>query len=356
MAVFAGVVVLVLAIIGAAWTSSFQRQCRIDPIGVDIGPLPEPEGFWTPEFNLENLEKIHVGQGPEDVAGDSRGFAYTGTEDGWIKRISLDGNVENYTYVGGRALGLFMAPGDELYCAVIDKGLLKISKDGVVHLLTNEVDGSKLLFPDGVTVAQDGTVYFTDASTKFGLDDSLLDIVEGRLNGRVLTYDPTTSTTSVLIKDLGFANGVALSKNEDFIVFCETSRARLSRYWLKGDKEGTVDTFIDGLPGFPDNVWRSEQDGNFYIGLPAKRSKLSDWALKGPNRLLRCLMVNPTVLSLLDVSGGGRMIVVSPEGKLVKKYEDPTGKLMNEVIGGKIIGDFLYLSTIKYDFVGRLKL
>ncbi|CAM6105790.1 unnamed protein product [Calypogeia fissa] len=78
MAVFAGVVVLVVAIIGAAWTSSFQRQCRIDPIGVDFGPLPELEGFWTPEFNLENLEKIHAEQGPEDVAGDSRGFLYKG--------------------------------------------------------------------------------------------------------------------------------------------------------------------------------------------------------------------------------------------------------------------------------------
>lgn len=40
------------------------------------------------------------------------------------------------------------------------------------------------------------------------------------------------------------------------------------RLWLKGEKEGAVEVFLDTLPGFPDNVHLSKPDGNFYIGLP----------------------------------------------------------------------------------------
>jgi hypothetical protein len=43
-------------------------------------------------------------------------------------------------------------------------------------------------------------------------------------------------------------------------------RARVMRYWLKGDKKGDVETFLGGLPFFPDNVRFNELDGNFYIG------------------------------------------------------------------------------------------
>lgn len=121
MALLAGIVVLVLAIIAAAWTSSVQKTCRLDPIAVDFGPMPAPEGFWAPEFNLEKLEKIYVGLGPEDVAVDSQGMVYTGLKDGWIKRISVDGAVENHTFVGDQILGLAVGPGDEIYCAVPDK-------------------------------------------------------------------------------------------------------------------------------------------------------------------------------------------------------------------------------------------
>jgi sugar lactone lactonase YvrE len=67
-------------------------------------------------------------------------------------------------------------------------------------------------------------VYFTEASTKYRMKEYMLDAVEARPNGRVLKYDPTTSSTSVLVKEANFANGVALSKNEDFFLFCETSR------------------------------------------------------------------------------------------------------------------------------------
>lgn len=51
-----------------------------------------------------------------------------------------------------------------------------------------------------------------------------------------------------------FANGIALSPNEDFIVISETAASRISRYYLKGAKAGETDVFIDRLPGATDNL------------------------------------------------------------------------------------------------------
>ena len=34
---------------------------------------------------------------------------------------------------------------------------------------------------------------------------------------------------------------------------------RIQKYWLKGDKAGTSEIFVENLPGFPDNVSSNEE-------------------------------------------------------------------------------------------------
>jgi sugar lactone lactonase YvrE len=67
-------------------------------------------------------------------------------------------------------------------------------------------------------------VYFSDASSKFGLDSWALDYLEARPNGRLLKYEPSTKVTSEVLPHLSFPNGVALSEGEDYLVVCETQR------------------------------------------------------------------------------------------------------------------------------------
>ena len=76
----------------------------------------------------------------------------------------------------------------------------------------------------------DGTVYFSDASSKFAEEENHLDMLEARPHGRLLAYDPASATTTVLLDDLYFANGVALSEAEDFVLINETYRYRIRRY------------------------------------------------------------------------------------------------------------------------------
>ncbi|KEH42757.1 SMP-30/gluconolaconase/LRE-like region protein [Medicago truncatula] len=104
-----------------------------------------------------------------------------------------------------------------------------------------------------VDVAHDGTIYFTDASSKYSIKDSVLDILEGKPNGRFLSYNPATKKTTLLVSDLYFPNGVAVSPDQNFVVFCETSMMNCKKYYIHGSKKGSTDKFCD-LPGMPDNI------------------------------------------------------------------------------------------------------
>ncbi|KAJ9709546.1 hypothetical protein PVL29_001160 [Vitis rotundifolia] len=69
--------------------------------------------------------------GPEDIAYDTNShLIYIGCADGWIKKA----------FTGGRPLSVALGRAGEVLVADADKGLLKISEDGVVKLLTDEAE------------------------------------------------------------------------------------------------------------------------------------------------------------------------------------------------------------------------
>lgn len=70
--------------------------------------------------------------------------------------------------------------------------------------------------------ASDGNLYFSVASTKFGFLEWYLDVLEAKPHGQLLKYDPSLNQTSVLLDNLAFANGVALSADQDYLVVCES--------------------------------------------------------------------------------------------------------------------------------------
>lgn len=49
-----------------------------------------------------------------------------------------------------------------------------------------------------------------------------------------------------------------------FLIYC---RRRCSRYYIEGEKKGTIDIFAKNLPGLPDNV-RYDGDGHYWMALP----------------------------------------------------------------------------------------
>lgn len=46
-------------------------------------------------------------------------------------------------------------------------------------------------------------------------------------SGRLLKYNPVTKEATVLLRNLQFPNGVTMSKDGSFFLFCEGARGRL---------------------------------------------------------------------------------------------------------------------------------
>ncbi|KAL0835742.1 hypothetical protein Bca101_087631 [Brassica carinata] len=180
---------------------------------------------------LTGAEFIGVGllNKPEDIAYDrDSGLIYTGCVDGWVKRVKVmesanDSVVENWVNTGGRPLGLAFGLHGEVIVADAYKGMFNISDDGrKTELLTDEAEGVRFKLTDAVAVGDNGVLYFTDASYKYDYSQSSFDVLEGKPHGRLMSFNPTTRTTRVLLKDLYFANGVSMSPDQTHLVFCET--------------------------------------------------------------------------------------------------------------------------------------
>ena len=105
-------------------------------------------------------------------------------------------------------------------------------------VLTTEADGVPFKFTNDVDIAQNGIIYFTDASDKFAQKEYRDSALENRSDGRLLSYNPKTQETKVLINNLYFANGVAISSDKSFILVNETWEYRVRKYWLKGERAG----------------------------------------------------------------------------------------------------------------------
>lgn len=326
----------------------------IDPIAYTPSPARPLEGVLAPNTALKQAHRyvLTSGFGPEDVAVDSEGRLYGGLQDGRIIRILSDGSQEDFINIeDGRPLGLAWDASGQLIVADAFKGLLSVSPDGTVTTLSTEADGMPYAFADDVDIAEDGKIYFSDASDTYDQHEYMKDILEARAHGRLLMYDPETKLTTVLLKDLFFANGIAVSKGGDFVLVNETAKYRVTRYWLKGDKAGTSDIFIDSLPGFPDGI-SSGSDGTFWLAIPSPRNPVLDNAHSKP--WLKNIIAKLPKWASPGAIKMGMVIHLDGEGEILASYQDPSGEHISMVTSVEQVGDVIYLGSLTEPQIGLL--
>ncbi|KAF9613943.1 hypothetical protein IFM89_013478 [Coptis chinensis] len=85
-----------------------------------------------------------------------------------------------------------------------------------------------------------------------------------------MEYDPVSGQVIVLKSRLKFANGVALSEDNEFLLVAETGGAQILRFWLEGAKANTAEIIAE-LPGAPDNIKR-RANGEFWVAINNGRS------------------------------------------------------------------------------------
>lgn len=251
----------------------------IEPVAWQPPEAPPLTGPWAVNDALADVEWLgrDVGVGPEDVAIDDAGNLYVGYEDGRIVRFAPGGSDPALlANTGGRPLGLDFDPDGNLIVADGHAGLLRVTPAGDIEVLATAADGVPFRFTDDVDVARDGTIYFTDASSRFGpAGKGRDDILEHGGHGRLLRHLPAQGRTEVLLDGLQFANGVALCPDETCVLVAETGSYRVLRYWLRGERAGQVEVFVDNLPGIPDGISSNGHD-LYWVALYAPRNALLD--------------------------------------------------------------------------------
>jgi sugar lactone lactonase YvrE len=315
---------------------------------------------FEPNDRLQQATLISIAphEGPEDIAGGPDGLIYTGTGDGMIVRFSSGGaGVEPFADVGGRPLGLDFDGDGNLLVANATIGLQRIAPDGEVRLLSDSVDGEPVVYANDVAVAADGQIYFSDASTGFSpaafagtANAARLDVIEHAGRGRVLRYDPRTDETSLVVDGLNFANGVAVSEDQRFLMIAETGSYRLVRHWLAGPDAGKTDVVIDNLPGLPDNV-NNGLNGRFWVGLVVHRNKALD-AMSGMPWLRKIMLRLPPAVqpAIAPVS---HVFSLSADGDVLMDLQDTTARLP-ALTGVYETGDSLWLSALFGGATARL--
>ncbi|KAG6764106.1 hypothetical protein POTOM_031564 [Populus tomentosa] len=201
-------------------------------------------------------------------------------------------------------------------------GLLVVGPEGgVATQLAASAEGVPFRFMNALDVdSRTGVVYFTDSSIYFQRREYLLAIINADKTGRLMKYDPNSKKVTVLLRGLAFPNGVALSKDNSFILVAESFTMRVLKFYLVGSEIHGQETFIQ-LGRFPDNIKRTA-NGEFWVALNSGRGKIRrldstklqqetsiDWFVDDPVAVR--LTSGGKVVTVLDGNGGNALDSVS---------------------------------------------
>ena len=330
----------------------FLHAPNIEPAPYAPPIAPKMEGALRENSALRSVKLLAEGKlnGPEDIAVGNNGNVFTGLEDGRIVKISPDGEVVTFAETGGRPLGLQWGPRGDLIVADGGRGLLSVNLEGEVTVLVPRAETVPLEMADDLDVSSSGLIYFSDATgSEVGMD-YYQDLMIHRPLGRLLRFDYYTDDLEVLLTGLYFANGVALSPDEDFVLVSETSEYRITRLWLKGPRVGDRDVFADNLPGFPDGI-SGDGDGNYWVAMVSPRMWFVDNIVL-PNLWLRKLLMHLPTWTRLKGASYALIIQLNSEGEIVESLHDPSGKSLSGITNVVERDGKLYIGTLEGDAVG----
>lgn len=347
------------------------------------------------------VERIVDGQvpllkGPETVILDNKGTLYAFARGAKLVKLedfqpSPDGDPHTLTAKvtlaaelghGGPLSGKFTKDGKTLYITDPIQGLFRIRNfqnypNSKIELLANKVEDNgvmtQILFADDVDIGKSGKIYFSDATeippdrlhAKGDWDmvyASKVDCIRGKRTGRLLQYDPDTEEVKVLARDLWFANGIAVNKDESYVVVSQTFAMTLSKYYLNGPKQGTLETVIasDQLTGPTDGADCSWESGGAsankcYVAVPTEVvgiMKLLQIIPHPIDLVVRALlMMLPKWLAPKPTEYGCIVEVDMLTGE-TRTFQDPDATDMEFLTGVTVHNNKLYLGSLHSDLVG----
>ncbi|XP_033167857.1 adipocyte plasma membrane-associated protein [Drosophila mauritiana] len=242
---------------------------------------------------------------------------YTGIHSGEVIRLNNEESVQPITKIGqhcdyifddelcGYPVGLALdTQGNNLIVSDAYYGIwqvdLKTKKKTVVvpaeQILPGKGANRRAKLFNSLAVSRQGDIFWTDSFS----DDFVL-AAFANPSGRLFRYDRVKKTNEVLLDELSFANGLALSPSEDFIVLAETTAMRLRKYYLKGSRAGESEVFVEGLPGWPDNLTADEEGIWVPLSVASDSENPNLFAVLAPYPRLRSFLARLVALMRLPL-------------------------------------------------------
>ncbi|KAI8102276.1 hypothetical protein M9435_005882 [Picochlorum sp. BPE23] len=319
--------------------------------------------------SIKGPESVHVLRNGSAIVLDRYGHVYVSESDSSELKI--------FSYIGpGRPLGYTVVSHGGKSLLVVCNSLVGVEaldlESRELVILTSSVQEFGNVVP--ITYANDidvdeeeGILYFSDSTTgippglnRMNFYDTMksyvLSSLSGKPTGKLLSYNLNTGVTEILMKDLFFANGVALSLEKDFVLVAETSFLRIKKYHLVGPKAGTSEVFIENLPGYPDGITRGP-DGNFYVALLFCPMQMHLLMAKAPQSVRWLLSWVAPIYTPLPPKVGAVM-KISSAGKVLRIYVDREGHTLYGISGLFFSKETnkLYMGHLSHDFISVMQL
>ena len=371
--VLAGILIAA-AVIDVRWLKNRHRiisKVYVSPTYQALAPAPscsvESGGPWALNNRLREVELIGLGriEAPEDVILDRDNNLYAGSRHGDVIRFFAPDyqRMEVFAHIGGQPLGMAFDRQDNLNVCIGGMGLYRITPQREVQRVTDETnrswssinDDSRLRLADDLDIADDGRIFFSEATVRYEMHEWAVDGLEARGNGRIVCYDPRDGSTRTVLRGLKFPNGICVASDGHSILFAETWGCCIKRYWFDGPKKGAVEMVIDNLPGYPDNI-NLASDGNYWLALVGMRAPAYDLAMRMPGFRRRMAKRVPVDEWLFPNINTGCVLKFSEHGEVLETLWDLGAENHPMITSMREHQGYLYLGGISNNRIGRFKL
>lgn len=365
---------IIASVIDIRWNKNRQKLIRSVYVSPDYLRLPDAPAIgpdtgtiWQVNNRLRDVETIGLNQvdGPEDVILDRDGNLYCGSRQGDIMRFFAPdfARSEVFAHIGGHTLGLSFDREQNLYVCSGGMGLYRVTPQREVQKVSDETnrsltavtDDSRLRLADDLDIAPDGRVFFSEATVRYEMSEHMLDVLEGRGNGRIVCWDPRTNTTRTLLSGLRFPNGICCCDDNQSLLFTLTTACAVMRYWYDGPRKGQVEEVLPSLPGNPDNI-NPASDGNFWLALVGIRSPALDLAYRMPGLRRRMTQRLPVDEWLIPQINNGCVLKFNLKGEVLETLWDDGAVNHPAISSMREHKGWLYLGGLTNNRIGRYKL
>jgi gluconolactonase len=262
-------------------------------------------GELPPEASVKPVEVVIVPEYTEGIVFDHAGNAYI-SHGKVITKISPDLKIRPWAETGAPNGHKVLADGTHLVCDASHHAVLHLDANGkMLPHASKECDGKPLRGPNDLTLDPKGGFYFTDPGESSDKNPI----------GTVHHVDPM-GKTRLVARGLAFPNGIVLRPGGKTLLVAESKHNRILEYpVLEPGKVGEMKVFAnlpvkegDQIDNQPDGMCL-DADGNLYVAH----------------------------------YGMHQVQVLSPEGKLLRRYPGGTLTTSNVAFGGPNM-DQLYVT------------